>query len=102
MAVLTRDDFFERLQKTIGTDTSEDSISLLEDMTDTYNDLEQRANGDGIDWQQRYNDLDKSWREKYRHRFFSGGNSAIPSPMSNDEPDEREKATNITFNDLFK
>lgn len=102
MAVLTRDDYFARLQTVLGSDTSDEGIALLEDMTDTYNDLEQRANGDGVDWEQRYKDLDESWKKKYRHRFFSGGSSAIPRDRDDDGAGQADRATTIGFNDLFK
>lgn len=102
MAVLTRDDFFSRLQERLGSDTSDESIQFLEDMTDTYNDLEQRASGDGVDWEQRYHDLDESWKQKYQHRFFSsGGVMNMPNPQNN-EPDEEDRGNKITFTDLFK
>ena len=99
MAVLNREDFFSRLQDAIGTDTSDETISLIEDMTDTYNDLEAKANGDGTDWEKKYKELDESWKQKYRHRFFSGnGKSNMTLP---NEPEEDNSET-ISFNDLFK
>ena len=61
MSVLNRDDFFNRIQNIAGTDTSDETLGFIEDMTDTYNDLEARVNGDGVDWEQRYHDLDESW-----------------------------------------
>lgn len=100
MAVLNRDDFFARLHSKLAEDTSEDGIAFLEDMTDTYDDLERRANGDGIDWESRYHDLDESWKKRYRHRFFtgSGGNPSYPESA----PDDNEYDPNrITINDLF-
>lgn len=102
MAVLSRDDYFTRLQTVLGSDTSDEGIALLEDMTDTYNDLEQRANGDGVDWEQRYRELDESWKKKYSHRFFSGGASSIPRPNDPDGGGEEDRAATIGFNDLFK
>lgn len=100
MAVLSREDFFKKLNDHIGTDSSDESIALLEDMTDTYNDMEKRANGDGTDWKQKYDELDKSWRNKYTKRFFSTGgraNQLEPDP----EPEEKKTAANITIDDLF-
>lgn len=102
MAVLARDDFFSRLQERVGTATSDEDISFIEDMTDTFNDLENRANGDGVDWEQRYHELDESWKQKYKHRFFSGGSSAIPRTDPQEDNDAQERASSITFNDLFK
>lgn len=100
MAVLSRDEYFARIQERLAEDTSDEGISFLEDMTDTYNDMENRANGDGINWEQRYKDLDESWKNKYRHRFFTGGNTTVPdcgTPNGSDEYDPND----ITVDDLF-
>lgn len=104
MSVLDRDKFFQRINDMVGTDATENSVSFIEDMTDTYNHLENVANGDGIDWQQRYNDLDASWRKKYQERFFSSnGNSVIPSAPNNPSvpPERVVNGDNITIDDLF-
>lgn len=100
MAVLSRDQFFSRIQDALGTDTSDDTIAFIEDMTDTYNDLEHRANGDGTDWERRYHELDESWKQRYRHRFFSGnGQSNLPNTESDIDNDDNSES--ITFGDLF-
>lgn len=103
MAILSRDDFFSRIQGRIGEDTSDEAISFVEDMTDTFNDMEQRANGDGVDWEQRYHELDESWKKKYSHRFFSaGGVSNIGNePQTAGTTDDDRSAEKITFKDLF-
>lgn len=102
MAILSRDDFFSRIQTMVGDNTSDESIAFIEDMTDTYNDMENRANGDGVDWEQRYHDLDESWKQKYRHRFFSG-NGASNIGNAPIEPDENpDRGRTITINDLFR
>ena len=98
MAVLTRDEFFDRVQRVAGTDTSDDTLTFIEDMTDTYNSLEERATGDGADWEQRYHDLDEAWKEKYKKRFFSGGVSRL---VETSVVDEEEKKP-VDFDDLFE
>lgn len=98
MSVLNRDDFFNRIQAVAGTDTSDDTLAFIEDMTDTYNDLENKANGDGVDWEKRYHDLDESWKAKYKQRFFSGGGSSfVPHE---EQPPETHK--DVDYDDLFK
>lgn len=97
MAVLSRDEFFDRVQRVVGEDTSDETLSFIEDMTDTYNSLDEKANGDGTDWEQRYRDLDESWKEKYKKRFFSGGGSA----RIVEETKEEEKK-DVDFEDLFE
>ena len=100
MSVLSRDDFFNRVQAVAGTDTSDDTLAFIEDMTDTYNDLERQASGDGVDWEQRYHELDESWKAKYKQRFFSGGGSAR-IPQEENTPQEN-RAEEISYDDLFK
>lgn len=98
MPILNRDDFFGRLHERLGEDTSEDAIKFLEDMTDTYNDLEKRATGDGTDWQKKYNELDEAWKKRYRHRFFNTDSRDVPP----DEDDDRGSVEDISIDDLFK
>lgn len=102
MAILNRSEFFNRLESQIHSDTSDEAISFLEDMQDTYNDLERRASGDGEDWEKKYHDLDESWRAKYKHRFFSGSanqnfNFEDPKP---EEPEYNPDG--ITVESLFE
>jgi hypothetical protein len=97
MAVLSRDEFFDRVQKIVGTDTTDESLTFIEDMTDTYNSLDEKANGDGTDWEQRYKDLDESWKEKYKKRFFSGGSSRVI-----EEVKDIEEKKEVTYDDLFE
>lgn len=99
--ILNRDEYFNRLHAMVGTDTTDESISFIEDMTDTYNDMENRLNGDGTDWEAKYKELDKSWREKYRHRFFSGNGGAIE--QGEPDPDENEyNPDDVKIDDLFE
>ena len=101
MAVLDKESFFNKLHEKVGNDTSEESITFLEDMTDTYNDLQKKANGDGVDWEKKYHELDETWKAKYRHRFFTsdGGNYEPPSGQNSDEDEYDPEA--VTINSLF-
>lgn len=103
MAVLNREDFFSRINTVIGTDTSEDSIKFIEDMTDTYNDMERKSESDGEDWEKKYHDLDESWKAKYKSRFFSGsGKSNLPGYESDPDEDKETVNTKITIEELFE
>lgn len=99
MAVLKRDEFFERIKNMIGDNNTEDAISFLEDMTDTYNDMETRTTSD-INWEQKYNDLDAAWKARYKNRFFTSSNTAhyVQDEKQGIEVED-EKETN--FEDLF-
>ena len=98
MAVLNKEEFMRRLQERIGEDTSDEAMTFIEDMTDTFNDMETRSSGNNDEqWQQKYNELDKSWREKYKARFFDSETNPA------DVKDEQEDDTEVkTFADLFE
>lgn len=100
MPILSREQYFARLHDKIGDDTTDDSISFLEDMTDTYNDLEKKTRCDGVDWEKKYHDLDESWKKRYRHRFFNGGNTSMPAEETR-APEEEYNAESVTVEDLF-
>ena len=104
MAVLSREDYMSRLQGVVGEDTSDESLSLIEDLTDTYNDLESKASSsDGEDWKAKYDELDAEWRKKYSARFFDGTNDDGKSnPDTNNEGEDEPDETPKTFEDLFE
>lgn len=97
MAVVTRDDLMERIRSRIGDDTSDEALSLIEDFTDTFSDLEVRA---GEDWKSKYDELDKTWREKYKARFFQkpDDKETTPEDIKDDIKDESEVKS---FDELF-
>lgn len=103
MAVLNKDNFMKRIQERIGDDTSDEAMTFIEDMTDTFNDFETRSSS-SEDWKQKYDDLDKSWREKYKARFFEGGTSDSASPddaIASQTTDVQNDGEEKTFEDLF-
>lgn len=101
MAILNKDEYFARVQGLVKEDSSDEAISLFEDLTDTYNDLATRANGSSEDWKSKYDALDKSWRAKYRSRFFSTGGGTIPEVQKDEDDDEGYNAESVTINSLF-
>ena len=102
MAILTREDFFARLENRLGHDTSDEAIAFLEDMTDTYNDLEMRAsNNTSEDWKKKYEELDESWKKRYRHRFFSGDSRGIPEGEGTANETEDYEPEEVKVEDLF-
>lgn len=98
MAVRTIEEILESFRTRLGENPDDDSISFLEDVTDTLNDFETRAKGDGTDWKSKYEENDANWRKKYTERFFS----KEPEPQPNPEPKLEPDNTPNTFSDLFK
>lgn len=96
MAVKTREEILEELKVRVGEQTDDDTISFLEDVTDTLSDLETKAKGDGTDWKTKYEENDAEWRKKYTDRFYgSDPELEIEEP----KPDNSEKPK--TFAELF-
>ena len=102
MAILNKEEFMNRLQERIGDDTSDEAMTFIEDMTDTFNDMETRSSGQSDEqWKQRYDELDKSWREKYKARFFNS--ETTPDDVKEvQEDDVKDDAEEKTYADLFE
>lgn len=97
MAIRTREEILNSVRGVIGESADDQTLELLADITDTMTDLENRANNDSENWEQRYRENDAEWRKKYRDRFFSSN----PNEDSADEP-EQPTRKNYTFENLFK
>ena len=96
MAVLKKEDFFNLIKARIGEDTSDESIKFMEDVTDTYNNLESQASGEN-EWKRKYEENDKKWRETYINRFYSSDDKTPPAPDSPADPDDNK----LTYDKLF-
>lgn len=97
MAVKTREEILEAIKSKIGEDTSDDSISLLEDITDTIDDYETRV-ADKTDWKNKYDELDATWRRKYIERFSGKSGEGIKNEQEEQIKDDDEPRT---FDELF-
>lgn len=97
MAVKTRDEIVEAVRKRIGEDTSDEAISLLEDVTDTFADYETRV-ADKTDWKTKYDEMDASWRKKYMDRFSGKTGEEDKEEQEEQIKDDSEPRT---FDELF-
>lgn len=97
MAVRTKDELLEIIRGRIGDDTSDETISFVEDITDTLSDYEEKAtNSNNEDWKTKYEENDKMWREKYRERFFS------KEVEKEDEDFSEDEVKSLSYDDLFE
>lgn len=98
--VLNRADFLTRVAGRVGDDTSDDAISFVEDMTDTFDSLAaNHVTQAEIDAAVREND--EAWRKRYRDRFFSS--ETVEDVEEKDGKDvETDKAEEIKIDDLFE
>ena len=111
MAKLSSEEFMNSVKAIIGDRDDDEALKFIEDCKDTIT-------GEHDDWKAKYDeavkekeDLDKSWRAKYKERFYSSDtNIDNNNPKNNNEhdnildtrSDEEKKAESITISDLFK
>ena len=96
MAIRTVEEIMEAVKKRIGDAMDDESISFVEDISDTLQDLSKR---DEEDWKRKYEENDASWRQRYRDRFFSGNKETVIETTEKVEPEDTEKTE---FEELFK
>lgn len=101
--IRTREELLETFKTVVGEDEANDNVlTLLEDLTDTINDLESKATGTiNVKETEEYKELENTWRKRYRDRFFS----SVTQPDDKDEPDDFGEHPEVNspkhFEDLF-
>ena len=105
--VLTKKDIMEQVKGIIGENTDDASLKFLEDLSDTMDDLDTKAKGDGEDWKAKYEENEREWRKRYQERFFNGTTDddkkddiLKPSDIKEGEEEEDEDEP-LHFEDLF-
>lgn len=86
------------VKKIVGDNTDDDALQFVENMTDTYNELEQATAG-SEDYKKKYEENDKAWREKYRNRFYSPSEE---DKKKENKPEHEEEEDDVTIDSLFK
>ena len=97
MAKLEREAFLERIKSKIGETPTDDDISFLEDMTDTFDGFSGTFTQSDIDTAVKAKD--DEWRKKYTERFFDTG--AKPDNNKGCSGEDDDTAENITIEDLY-
>ena len=103
MAFLERDDYFERIKEIIGDRTDEAALTFMEDVTETYDTLTERAEGGEVEvWKRKYEENDKMWSERYKERFFNGKPLKYKRTETTEIDENGEYKENITIDELFE
>lgn len=105
MAVRSRDELIEAVRAYAGEDNSDAVIALLEDISDTVDDYDRKVNTT-TDWESKYNENDKMWRDKYMARFSGEYGQKDNSDVDTVVADSGEGVyldgqKPITYDDLF-
>lgn len=98
MSVVSKESLLERIRDLTAGENSEsdESISLLEDLSDTFEDLYSQVLQAG-DYKKKYEENDAEWRKRYHDRFFSD-----VEETTNKEDDKDDDVEKKTFESLFK
>ena len=97
--VKSKEELIEEIRAVVGDDTSDNVITLIENVSDTVTELE---TSDGEEWKQKYEENDKMWREKYISRFTEGEAEGATEPTEPTEPTTDDEEKEKTFEDLFE
>ena len=102
MAILSHDDFMNAVKGLAGNSADDNTLTMIENFTDTFNDLEARAS-DTTDWKTKYEQNDNEWREKYKARFFESKEDTDPNEVLREQKEDiTDDGKDISFDDLFK
>lgn len=111
MAIRKRDEIIESVRTRLGEAPDDDGMTLLEDLTDTFDDYDTRANVN-IDeerraWEvERENlmnqiaEVDRTWRTKYAERFSKSAETDSTEFETQEDFEETNK--DIKIDDLFE
>lgn len=105
MAVMEIKELIKLVTDKFGETPDDDALSIIENISDTFNDISGKVNKD---WdkekarlEQAVIDKDNEWRKKYTERFLSGDNSDDKNIGADNHEDGKPKETEITIDDLF-
>ena len=100
MAVKSKEEIMNSIKERLGDDTTDEALSFLEDIKDTFDDLETKSSNQ-TNWEQKYKDNDAEWRKKYKERFFNSDNNDDNNGANNNHFEDEEDEAPKTFEDLF-
>ena len=95
MAILTKDEFNSRMSE-VFKDSDDNTLSVIEDFTDTFNDLYNRTESN-----RSADEIEREWRERYRKRFF-GEDEEVEDIKKENKEALAEEDKPKSFDDLFE
>ena len=106
MAKLSKSEMFKKVKEYLKEDTSDEAISLLEDLTDTLSDDNPDKDKEIEDLKKQVEEIDKSWRQRYIDRFEGKVTENLEDKTpegddTDDVDDVTEEDEDLTFDDLL-
>lgn len=101
--IRTKAEIMDIIKAKIGDSTEDADLALLEDITDTLDDYDKRISESG-DWKTKYEENDKSWRQKYKDRFSNPDvDKQLEKEKEKEEQREKDETPKkLTFDALFE
>lgn len=94
--VKTKDEIMEEIRAYIGDRADDQTIALVENISDTIDDY--AAHGD---YDEKLMAVEAEWRRKYIDRFMNGGENKSDVKVEKTDDEEKEKAEEIKIEDLY-
>ena len=95
--VKTKEEILVELKAYIGERTDDETVSLVENVTDTLSDMEKNGNAEA-----RVKEVEDMWRTKYMERFFDGDKEEKITEVKEDvETEEKDRSEEIKIEDLY-
>lgn len=93
--VKTKDEIMEEIRAYIGDRSDDQTIALVENISDTIDDY--AAHGD---YDTKLMAVEEEWRKKYMERFFEGDKEEKISEVK-EEKEDNDKSEEIKIEDLY-
>ena len=94
--VKTKDEIMEEIRAYIGDRSDDQTISLIENISDTIDDY--AAHGD---YDEKLMAVEAEWRRKYIDRFMNGGENKNEVEDEKTSDEEKGKSEEIKIEDLY-
>lgn len=94
--VKTKDEIMEEIRAYIGDRADDQTIALVENISDTIDDY--AAHGD---YDEKLMAVEAEWRRKYIDRFMNGGENKSDVKVETTDDEEKDKSEEITIDDLY-
>lgn len=94
--VKTKDEIMEEIRAYIGDRADDQTIALVENISDTIDDY--AAHGD---YDKKLMAIEAEWRRKYIDRFMNGGENKNEVEVEKTDDEEKDNAEEITIDDLY-
>lgn len=94
--VKTKDEIMEEIRAYIGDRADDQTIALVENISDTIDDYATHG-----DYDKKVMAVEAEWRRKYIDRFMNGGENKNEVEGEKTDDEEKDNAEEITIDDLY-